>query len=270
MPSPKTSRPHDLTTSTSLVSAFDTPERKRAHVRALFATIADRYDLITAVLSYGQDARWKARLVREAAVTPGDRALDLACGTGDIAFGIAARGARVVGLDLTHRMVALAMAKQIPSGAARLPLARSAPVGSLASPVRFTQGDMGALPFPPASFDIVTTGYGLRNVPNLETAVDEIARVLRPGGRLLSLEFNRPESGLVRAAYLAYLTVVGSTLGWILHRDPDTYRYIPESIRRYPGAHGVARLLSARGFAGVRVVPLLGGLMTLHLARRAG
>jgi ubiquinone/menaquinone biosynthesis methyltransferase len=245
---------------TRLSSAFDTPERKRAHVRTLFATIADRYDLITAVLSYGQDARWKARLVREAAVAPGDRALDLACGTGDIAFGVAARGARVVGLDLTHRMVELARGK--PSAVSRLP--------SPASRVSFLVGDMGALPFPPESFDIVTTGYGLRNVPNLETAVDEIARVLRPGGRLLSLDFNRPESGLVRAAYLAYLTVVGSTLGWILHRDPDTYRYIPESIRRYPGAHGVARLLSARGFAGVRVVPLLGGLMTLHLARRTG
>jgi demethylmenaquinone methyltransferase/2-methoxy-6-polyprenyl-1,4-benzoquinol methylase len=254
----------------SLRAAFDTPERKRAHVRTLFSTIADRYDLITKVLSYGQDARWKARLVREAAVAPGDRALDLACGTGDIALGVAAHGARVVGLDLTHRMVQLAMAKQFPSGAGTLPSSRTVPVGSSSPPVRFLQGDMGALPFPSGSFDIVTTGYGLRNVPNLETAVDEIARVLRPGGRLLSLDFNRPESGLVRAAYLAYLTVVGSTLGWILHRDPDTYRYIPESIRRYPGAHGVARLLSARGFSDVRVLPLLGGLMTLHLARRRG
>jgi ubiquinone/menaquinone biosynthesis C-methylase UbiE len=128
---------------------------------------------------------------------------------------------------------------------------------------------MTSLPLTAASFDLVTTGYGLRNVPDLDAAIDEIARVLRPGGRLLSLDFNRPESGLIRAAYLGYLTVVGSTLGWLLHRDPDTYRYIPASIRRYPGARGVADRLRARGFATARVVPLLFGLMTLHVAERA-
>ena len=92
--------------------------------------------------------------------------------------------------------------------------------------------------------------------------------MLKPGGRLLSLDFNRPENAIVRAAYLAYLTVVGSTLGWILHRDPDTYRYIPASIRRYPGARGVADRLRARGFDHVTVIPLLFGLMSLHLAER--
>jgi demethylmenaquinone methyltransferase/2-methoxy-6-polyprenyl-1,4-benzoquinol methylase len=125
-----------------------------------------------------------------------------------------------------------------------------------------------ALPFDTAAIDVVTTGYGLRNVPNLADAVDEIARVLRPGGRLLSLDFNRPRSPLIRSVYLAYLTVVGSTLGWTLHRDPDTYRYIPESVRRYPGAHGVADLLRTRGFDEVRVMPLFGGFMTLHAARK--
>ena len=83
---------------------------------------------------------------------------------------------------------------------------------------------------------------------DLDAAIDEIARVLRPGGGRLSLDFNRPETAIVRAAYLAYLTVVGSTLGWLLHRDPDTYRYIPASIRRYPGARGVADRLASRGF----------------------
>lgn len=231
----------------SLATAFDSPEQKRAHTRALFATIADRYDLITAVLSYGQDARWKRTLITLARVQRGERALDLACGTGDIAFAAAAQGARVVGLDITPRMLQLAAAKS-----------RSA---------RFLAGDMASLPFRPQSFDLVTTGYGLRNVPDLNIAIDEIARVLRPGGRLLSLDFNRPRPAVVRAAYLSYLTVVGSALGWLLHRDPDTYRYIPESIRRYPGAEGIAALLTARGF-NVRVIPLLFGLMSLHLAKR--
>jgi ubiquinone/menaquinone biosynthesis methyltransferase len=233
----------------SLDSAFETPQAKRQYVRTLFATIADRYDFITAVLSYGQDARWKARLVSIADVQPGDRALDLAAGTGDIALAVAARGAKTVGLDITHRMLQLAAEKS--------------------SAASFITGDMTSLPFRSASFDLVTTGYGLRNVPDLDGAIDEIARVLKPGGRLLSLDFNRPENALVRSAYLAYLTVVGSTLGWILHRDPDTYRYIPASIRRYPGAGGVAARLSARGFDRVRVIPLLFGLMSLHHAVRS-
>jgi ubiquinone/menaquinone biosynthesis methyltransferase len=232
-----------------LKTAFDSPERKREHVRALFATIADRYDLITALLSYGQDARWKKKLVAIADVRPGERARDLAAGTGDIAFAVAARGARTIGLDITHRMLQLASAKS-----------RAA---------TFITADMMSLPFASRSFDLVTTGYGLRNVPDLNAAIDEIARVLKPGGRLLSLDFNRPENAVVRAAYLAYLTVVGSTLGWLLHRDADTYRYIPVSIRRYPGARGVADRLAAHGFDHVTVIPLLFGLMSLHLAERS-
>ena len=94
--------------------------------------------------------------------------------------------------------------------------------------------------------------------------------VVAPRGRLLSLDFNRPAHPVVRAAYLTYLTIVGSILGFVLHRDPDTYRYIPASIRNYPGAQGVARLLGERGFTDVRVVPLLGGLMAIHQATRCG
>ena len=127
---------------------------------------------------------------------------------------------------------------------------------------------MQALPFEDGHFTVVTTGYGLRNVPDLPQAIAEIHRVLVPGGRLLSLDFNRPEQPLVRGVYLAYLTIVGSVLGVLLHRDPDTYRYIPESIRGYPGARGVARLLERHGFADVQVVLLLGGLMAIHVARK--
>jgi len=246
-----------------LDAAFESPQAKRRYVRALFATIADRYDLITRVLSYGQDARWKRRLVQMAAVTPGERALDLACGTGDIAIALAARGARTLGLDITYRMLELGRLR-VHDASSGQGLGRDN-----ARAMTYLCGDMTSLPFAPATFDLVTTGYGLRNVPDLDQALDEIARVLKPRGRLLSLDFNRPENAVVRAAYLAYLTVVGSTLGWLLHRDPDTYRYIPASIRRYPGARGVADKMSARGFSNVRIVPLLFGLMTLHLADRS-
>lgn len=231
-----------------LREAIATPEGKRRYVRQLFATIAPRYDLITRLLSYGQDARWKRRLLRLAAIGPNDRALDLACGTGDLTVH--------VGLDVTMKMLQLARRRTL--NPHHLPT----------TIYQLVQGDMTSLPFASATFTVVTTGYGLRNVPDLPAAIAEIHRVLAPGGRMLSLDFNRPDPRLLRAAYLAYLTVVGSALGWVLHGDPDTYRYIPESIRRYPGARGVARLLEAHGFSDVRVVPLLGGLMAIHLAQR--
>jgi demethylmenaquinone methyltransferase/2-methoxy-6-polyprenyl-1,4-benzoquinol methylase len=243
----------------SLRHSIATPEGKRRYVRALFATIADRYDFITVALSYGQDRRWKRRLIAMAAPAPGARALDLATGTGDIAYALAANGARVIGLDITLRMIELAKRKQSDRGAERTAPDERA---------RFLVGDMLALPFPSGSFDIVTTGYGLRNVPSLSTAIDEISRVLTPGGQVLSLDFNRPANRIIRAAYLAYLTVVGAALGWVLHRDPDTYRYIPASIRQYPGAEAVARLFEARGFTRVRCYPVLGGLMAIHHAVR--
>lgn len=227
-----------------------TPEGKRRYVRRLFATIADRYDLITVLLSYGRDRSWKRRLVRMSRAGSGARVLDLATGTGDIAFLLHEAGARVTGLDITARMIALANAKK--AGAAR--------------PV-FLVGDMGSLPFRAASFDIVTTGYGLRNVPDLAVTLDEIARVLVPGGQLLSLDFDRPSNRLIRGLYIAYLSLVGSALGWVLHRDPDTYRYIPESIRIYPGAAAVVTLMRAHGFSRAVRYRVLGGLMAIHHAR---
>jgi ubiquinone/menaquinone biosynthesis methyltransferase len=247
-----TFRSRALSDLPSLNDRIATPEGKSRFVRSLFSTIADRYDLITVVLSYGQDRRWKKRLVALAPPLAGCRALDLATGTGDIAFSLASAGARVVGLDITPRMIELAARKAAPHPACA-----------------FVLGDMLTLPFPDGTFELVTTGYGLRNVPNLDVALDEIVRVLAPGGVALSLDFNKPANRFVCRVYLWYLTIVGALLGWMLHGDPDTYRYIPASIRRYPGAEPVARAMAARGFRNVRSVPVLGGLMAIHYAQRA-
>jgi demethylmenaquinone methyltransferase/2-methoxy-6-polyprenyl-1,4-benzoquinol methylase len=248
----------------SLRHSISTPEGKRLYVRRLFATIADRYDFITRFLSYGQDVRWKRRLIELAGLRASDRLLDLACGTGDLLFAAVPHVQSAVGLDVTFRMVQLARQRALVDD-------RQASVsdgsGTRANTLVVT-GDMLALPFRDAGFDVVTTGYGLRNVPDLDRALREIARVLAPGGRLLSLDFDRPRNSLVRGAYLAYLSVVGSALGWALHRDPDTYRYIPESIRNYPGAGGVARLMEHHGFVAVKVTPVLGGLMAIHIAHK--
>lgn len=263
-----------------LDGAFASPEAKARYVRRLFSTIADRYDLITVLLSFGLDRRWKARVVRLAAPSVDSRALDLACGTGDIAFGLACRGATVVGLDITHRMLEHARLRSLASRessarsghAPRIPHPPSPPSRDAlrrASRIpAFVSADMCALPLPDRSFDIVTTGYGLRNVPDLDSAIREIHRVLRPGGVLVSLDFNRPASPVVRAVYLSYLRLVGGGLGWVLHRDPDTYRYIPASIERYPGAAGMVSRLQAAGFARADWRRVLGGLMAIHVARK--
>jgi demethylmenaquinone methyltransferase/2-methoxy-6-polyprenyl-1,4-benzoquinol methylase len=174
--------------------------------------------------------------------------LDLASGTGDLALALTSRGAFAVGVDVTHRMLQLARGKAATGNVRRSPA--------------FVTGDMCALPFPSDHFDVVTTGYGLRNVPDLRLAIAETFRVLRAGGTLVSLDFNRPENALVRGVYLGYLWAVGGALGWVLHRDPDTYRYIPASIRRYPGAGRVTELLRSEGFSHAEWIPVLGGLVS--------
>jgi ubiquinone/menaquinone biosynthesis methyltransferase len=250
-----------------LEDAFETPDTKRAYNQRLFGTIADRYDFITRFLSFGNDQRWKRRLIDLCDVRPGQRVLDLACGTGDLAELARARGAVSIGLDLTPRMIELA---RIRAAAARTTAATNGGPAEVASALDgdWLVGDMGRLPIASASVDLVTTGYGLRNVPDLTRAIAEIARVLRPGGLLGALDFDRPDSPLLRRVYLTHLTLVGSSLGFVLHGDPDTYRYIPASIRRYPGARGVVSMLEKAGFVDVRHVPVFGGLMAIHLARK--
>lgn len=232
-----------------LHQALARPDTKREYNQRLFATIAARYDLITRLLSFGRDQSWKRDVVKLARVGPNDRVLDLACGTGDLAERSAALGARVVGLDLTPRMLNLARQRKPNS--------------------QLVAADMCDLPIADTAFSVVTVGYGLRNVPDLPAALREIHRVLKPGGRLCALDFDKPESAFVRAIYLGYLNVVGGALGWVLHRDPDTYRYIPASIKRYPGARGVVKLMESAGFVKVRHVKVLGGFMAIHVAERA-
>jgi ubiquinone/menaquinone biosynthesis methyltransferase len=234
----------------ALRDAFSSPPAKREFNHRIFTTIAPRYDLITRVLSYGQDQRWKRRAIERVAPKSGECALDIACGTGDLAVGLASAGARVVALDLTLPMMQLATRR-----------------ASL-SPLTCVGGDICALPLSDAAFDIVTGGYALRNVPDLDGALREIARVLRRGGRFVSLDFDKPSSRALCHAYLAYLWIVGSVLGWVLHRDADTYRYIAASLRRYPGGRDVTMRLLASGFTRAERIPVLGGLMAIHVAYR--
>jgi ubiquinone/menaquinone biosynthesis methyltransferase len=237
-----------------LEGAFASADAKRRYNSRMFGIIAPKYDFITRFLSFGRDQAWKRQLIDRAGISAGQRVVDLACGTGDLAVAAAVRGARVAGLDLTPKMIELARERS----AATTPTLR----------VDWLVGDMHALPFATGSVDVVTTGYGLRNVPELKTALVEAHRVLRKGGVLCSLDFDRPDSAWLRSIYLGYLNGVGSTVGWLFHRDADTYRYIPASIRRYPGARAVAVMMKETGFREARAIPVLGGLMAMHIARK--
>ncbi len=233
-------------------------ERARG-VRDLFAAVAPRYDLINDLQSLGLHRRWKKLMVRQAAPRPGQHALDLCCGTGDIAFALAAAGARVTGVDFSEPMLAVARRR-----ATRLERAH----GPRPRLPEFLQGDALALPFPDATFDIVTIAYGLRNLADIHAGLSEMARVTRPGGRLVVLDFGRPPNRLWRTLYFLHLRTIVPLLGRIFCGDPETHGYILESLRHYPDAPEIQARMEQAGWSRVRWRRLLGGVMTLHHATR--
>lgn len=223
----------------------------------LFAAIAPRYDLVNDLQSFGLHRRWKRTLIKMAGIKPGDRALDLCCGTGDISFALHDAGADVFGIDFSSAMldVARVRAKDIhdAEGAARL---------------QFRQGDAMKIPFDDASFDVVTVGYGLRNLASWERGLEEMARVARPGGRLLVLDFGKPNNKIWRAIYFTALKVVVPLFGKIFCKNAPAYAYIYESLRDYPAQKGVAAKMEALQLRGVQVRQLLGGAMSIHFAKK--
>lgn len=230
---------------------LDSPEEKRSYVRSLFGGIAPRYDLTNDVMSLGLHRRWKRYAVELADLPDDARVLDLAAGTGDLAAAAAEDGRRkVVAVELTREM--------IEAGADR--------PGT--GPVAWVQGDALELPFPDRSFDRVLVGYGLRNLADLRAGLREIRRCLRPGGRLVSLDFARPSPDLLRALYFRYLEASTAAVGWLLHRNPEAYLYIPESLRRFPDQDRLLELLEEAGFARYGYVDLLFGIMAIHFADR--
>jgi demethylmenaquinone methyltransferase / 2-methoxy-6-polyprenyl-1,4-benzoquinol methylase len=239
--------------------------QRAAKVGDLFAAIAPRYDLINDLQSFGLHRRWKQRAARLAAVKPGARALDLCCGSGDIAFALAARGADVVGLDFSEAMLLVA------EGRRRRAEGKSE-IRSAKSEVRnphFLRGDAQQIPFPDNSFDIATVGYGLRNLADWKGGLREMQRVLRPGGRLVTLDFGKPPNALWRRLYFAYLKLFVPMLGRIFCGDAAAYAYILESLRHYPAQEGVAAEMRGLGMVNVRIVKLLGGAMSINCGEKA-
>lgn len=230
-------------------------EKKQRYVNRLFETIAPRYDFFTKLMSYGMDQGWKRKLVEMAKLQGNETALDLACGTGDITFALASHltSGRAAGLDITQGMLDIAESKRREARAIN---------------VSFHRGDIMSLPFAAETFDCVTGGYALRNVPDIAVALTEINRVLKPGGRLLSLDFGHPNNKPYRWLYLNYLIVVGSAVGLAMHGDADTYRYIPESLKRYPGQRGVREMMDRAGFAETGFREFGGGIMAINFGAK--
>ncbi|HEY0417232.1 MAG TPA: class I SAM-dependent methyltransferase [Gaiellaceae bacterium] len=210
-------------------------------VRSMFDRIAPVYDAMNRVMTAGLDVRWR-RFTAEAAVRPGDIVLDAACGTGDLAIADRAAGAgAVTGLDFSERMLERARRK---------------------APLDWVQGDMLALPFADASFDAATVGFGVRNVADLELALRELRRVLRPGGRLAILEITQPR-GVLRPFFSLWFDRVVPLLGKVLPGG-SAYTYLPQSVRRFPDADRLAALLRESGFDDVRYRLLGGSIVALH------
>jgi demethylmenaquinone methyltransferase/2-methoxy-6-polyprenyl-1,4-benzoquinol methylase len=242
---------------------FVSGAQRAARVNDLFDTIAPRYDLINDLQSLGLHRVWKRRLVALAAGRPGERALDLCCGTGDIAFALARRGVTVFGLDFSGPMLAVANQRLNTWKRFRGDDPRGAEV-------RFLLGDAQKIPFPDASFDLVTIGYGLRNLADWGAGLREMRRVVRPGGRVLVLDFGKPDHPLWRWLYFFYLKRFVPPLGRVFCGDADTHGYILESLTHYAAQKGVAAKMEELSFTRVRIIKLLGGIMSINYGEKKG
>ncbi len=214
-------------------------------VRLMFDRISPVYDAMNRVMTAGLDGRWR-RLTAAAVVRPGDRVLDACCGTGDLALAARDQGAVVTGVDFSEAMLEHARRKS--------------------REVEWVRADILALPFPDASFDAVTVGFGIRNVADLEAGLAELARVLRPGGRLACLEITQP-NGLLRPFFRLWFDRLVPFAGKHLPGGA-AYTYLPASVRRFPGPGELAVAFEGAGFGGVSWRLLAGGIVAIHVGSR--
>lgn len=225
------------------------------YVRQLFARIVPRYDLFNTLSTFGQDRRWRRMVVKLAALPPGGRALDVATGTGAVAFALAEQtpSARVDGIDFCAPMIEAARAR-----------AATAARGDL----HFEEGDVLSLTYPDETFDCVTVSFGVRNFSDISGALKEMRRVLKPGGRFVCLELTHARSPLIRLGFNLYFYQLSPWLGALLSGDRAAYTYLPHSLTRFPDADGLARMLRDAGLREVRYRLLNFGTIAIHMGVR--
>jgi demethylmenaquinone methyltransferase / 2-methoxy-6-polyprenyl-1,4-benzoquinol methylase len=243
-----------------MTSAAETerPERDSeefaTQVRGMFDRIAGVYDLMNSAMTAGLHHQWRERAVDRANVGPGSDALDVCCGTGDLALALRRRigpDGRVVGCDFSEPMLDLARQKSGEEGLA----------------VEFGWADALELPYGDKSFDAVTVGFGARNLADLEKGLSEMARVLRPGGRLAILEITRPQREPLSTFYSLWFDRMVLVLGAVAG-DQDAYSYLPESVRSFPEPEALAAMIDGAGFNEIRWLLLAGGIIAIHSATR--
>jgi demethylmenaquinone methyltransferase / 2-methoxy-6-polyprenyl-1,4-benzoquinol methylase len=225
-------------------------------VNRMFDRIAGRYDLLNSVMTAGLHHRWRQRAADRTCLGPGDSALDVCCGTGDLALELAGRvapGGHVVGCDFSEPMLDLAREKAAAAGA----------VG-----VRFEWADALELPYDEGRFDAATVGFGVRNLSDLDRGLAELTRVLRPGGRLVVLEITQPTRPPLATFYSLWFDRVVPVLGR-LTSDPEAYSYLPESVRGFPPPAELAAKMEAAGLERIRWTVLAGGIIAIHSGTRA-
>ena len=227
-------------------------EQRAVKVNDLFARIARRYDFLNDLQSFGMHRGWKRRVVQLAQVSPQARALDLCCGTGDISFALAERGANVTGLDFSREMLQVASERN----------------EKYDTRPAFIQGDAQQISFPENTFDIVTVGYGLRNLTSWQRGLEEMRRVARPGARLIVLDFGKPANPLWRAIYFTHLRLSVPLIGLLFCGNAKAYAYILESLKHYPAQLAVAEKMRELKLTNVRVINLLGGAMAINYGEK--
>jgi demethylmenaquinone methyltransferase/2-methoxy-6-polyprenyl-1,4-benzoquinol methylase len=230
---------------------------KKARVRGVFDSVAPRYDLMNDVMSGGLHRLWKRFTLAKTGLRPGQQALDVAAGSGDLAAGLArqvGKTGRVVVTDINAAMLAEGRDRLLNEG--------------LAGNVEYVLADAEALPFPDGSFHCVTIGFGLRNVTDKDTALRSLYRVLKPGGRLLVLEFSRPQLGALAPLYEAYSFQVLPRLGQLLAGDAESYRYLAESIRKHPDQETLKTMMQNAGFERCEYFNLTAGIVAVHVGFR--
>ena len=221
----------------------------------MFDRIAGVYDLINSIMTVGLHHAWRERAADRAELEPGDAALDLCCGTGDLALALRERvgsGGRVVGADFSERMLELASDKALERGA---------------RDVTFEWADALELPYSDASFDAVTVGFGVRNLADLAAGFREMRRVLKPGGRCVILEITQPQKPPLSTFFALWFDRIVPLIGRVAG-DPEAYSYLPESVRGFPPPEGLARIMDEAGLEGIRYTVLAGGIIAIHSATR--
>ena len=229
-------------------------ESEAVAVERMFAAIAPRYDLLNRLLSAGLDRRWRRLAVREAGLGVGARALDVCAGTADVALEVARQvpgGGRIVGLDFAGPMLSLAGRKVARAGLGRR--------------IALVRGSALTLPFPAEAFDAALIAFGIRNVVDVKQALAEMYRVVRPGGRAVILEFTLPRARIPRALYLWYFLRVLPRIGRAVSGHPSAYRYLPDTVTRWPSPEAFAGAMTEAGFREVRCALLTFGIVALHV-----